>query len=134
MTRFSIVYLINISERSHGGEMVFKVKKIGTVFISHSSQEPDYSATQALSEALEGIGIDVWWDKEGLEGGDFFAVEILEAIIRRRFFIFIVSERSIQSKWCLRELIRATELDKEIKPLVKQFLLPTRTWKGSPLR
>jgi hypothetical protein len=93
-------------------------KKIGTVFISHSSREPDYTVTKSLSGALQELGIDVWWDKERLEGGNFFAVEILEAIIRQRFFIFIVSRHSIQSKWCLRELIRATELEKDVKPLI----------------
>lgn len=91
---------------------------IGTVFISHSSLEPDFSVTKKLAESLENLGINVWWDKEGLEGGDFFPVEILEAIIRQHFFIFIISPRSIESKWCLRELIRATELDKDIKPLL----------------
>jgi len=91
---------------------------IGTIFISHSSQEPDFSISNNLAEALESIGLNVWWDKEGLEGGDYFPVEILEAIIRQHFFIFIVSNHSISSKWCLRELIRATELGKDIKPLL----------------
>lgn len=93
-------------------------KAIGTVFISHSSREPDYSVTKSLAESLKGIGIDVWWDVDGLEGGDFFPVEILEAIIRQHFFIFIVSEQSLESKWCLRELVRATELGKDVKPLI----------------
>ena len=95
---------------------------IGTVFISHSSLEPDFSVTRSLAEGLESIGINVWWDKEGLEGGDFFPAEILEAIIRQRFFIFIISQRSIESKWCLRELIRATELGKDIKPLLLEHI------------
>ena len=91
---------------------------IGTVFISHSSKEPDFSVTEKLAEGLESIGINVWWDKQRLEGGDNFPVEILEAIIRQHFFIFVLSPRSIASKWCLRELLRATELDKDIKPLL----------------
>jgi TIR domain len=91
---------------------------IGSVFISHSSREPDFSVTKTLAESLESIGVNVWWDKEGLEGGDNFPVEILEAIIRQHFFVFIISNESIRSKWCLRELIRATELEKHIKPLL----------------
>jgi hypothetical protein len=91
---------------------------IGSVFISHSSREPDFSITKSLAESLEDVGVNVWWDKEGLEGGDYFPVEILEAIIRQHFFIFIISNESIKSKWCLRELIRATELEKDIKPLL----------------
>src|SRR5262245_38867096 len=92
--------------------------RIGTVFLSHSAREPDHTATRALADALTKVGLDVWWDSEGLEGGDFFAVEILEAIIRQRFFLFVVSPRSVASPWCLRELVRATELGKETIPLI----------------
>ena len=100
---------------------------IGSVFISHSSREPDFSITKSLAEALESIGINVWWDKDRLEGGDYFPVEILEAIIRQHFFIFIISKESIKSKWCLRELIRATELEKEIKPLLLEHVPKEKT-------
>jgi hypothetical protein len=95
---------------------------IGSVFISHSSREPDFSITKSLAESLEDIGVNVWWDREGLEGGDYFPVEILEAIIRQHFFIFVISNESIKSKWCLRELIRATELEKDIKPLILEHI------------
>jgi hypothetical protein len=95
---------------------------IGSIFISHSSQDPDYLATKTLAEALEGTGFDVWWDKERLEGGAFFPVEILEAIIRQHFFVFIVSERSVASKWCRRELVKAAELEKDIKPLILEHV------------
>jgi len=104
-------------------------KAIGSVFVSHSSGDPDFSVTKSLVESLESIGLSVWWDKDRLEGGDYFPVEILEAIIRQHFFIFIISKKSVQSKWCLRELIRATELEKDIKPL----LLEQVPHKSSPL-
>jgi len=93
-------------------------ERVGSVFISHSASDPDHSVTRNIAKALQEIGIDVWWDEKGLEGGDFFPVEILEAIIRQHYFLFVVSKRSISSKWCLRELIRATELGKDIKPLL----------------
>lgn len=101
--------------------------KIGSVFVSHSAKEPDHSLTANIVVVLEEIGFDVWWDKEGLEGGDTFPVEILEAIIRQNFFIFLMSEHSINSKWCMRELIRATELGKEIIPLILESLPPERS-------
>ena len=93
-------------------------RRLGTLFLSHSAQEPDHTFTRALAEALGEVGLNVWWDRDGLEGGDFFAVEILEAIIRQRSFLFIVSPRSVTSRWCLRELVRATELGKEVIPLM----------------
>jgi len=94
------------------------MSKIASVFISHSAQEPDHFVTRSLATGLQDVGFSVWWDEDGLEGGDFFAVEILEAIIRQRQFLFVISPRSITSKWCQRELIRATELGKEIIPLM----------------
>lgn len=97
-------------------------ERIGSVFISHSAKEPDHGVTQALAQALQDVGIDVWWDKDGLEGGDFFPVEILEAIIRQHYFLFVVSPRSVESKWCQRELIRATELGRHIRPLILEHV------------
>jgi hypothetical protein len=90
---------------------------VGSVFISHSSKEPDYAVAEALARSLEQVGLDVWWDKDRLEGGDLFPAEIVEAIIKQRAFLYILSPRSSQSKWCLRELARADELAKEIIPL-----------------
>ncbi|NYT00632.1 MAG: toll/interleukin-1 receptor domain-containing protein [Methanocellales archaeon] len=103
--------------------------KIGSIFISHSVKNPDYEVTEILAKSLEEVGFNVWWDKERLEGGDFFPVEILEAIIKQNYFIYIISMHSIASKWCLRELIRATELDKKIIPLLLEKI-PNET---SPL-
>ena len=99
--------------------------RLGTLFLSHSAREPDHGVTRALAEALTAVGLDVWWDREGLEGGDLFPVEILEAIIRQRFFLFIVSPRSVKSRWCLRELIRATELGKATIPLILESVPDT---------
>jgi hypothetical protein len=93
-------------------------QRIASVFLSHSAREPDHTIAKSLADGLQKVGFDVWWDIDGLEGGDFFPVEILEAIIRQRYYILIVSPRSIASKWCQRELIRATELGKDIKPFI----------------
>lgn len=63
-------------------------RRIASIFISHSAREPDHTVTKGLADALQNAGFDVWWDKEGLEGGEFFPVEILEAIIRQHFSSF----------------------------------------------
>jgi hypothetical protein len=42
----------------------------------------------------------------------------LEAIIDQHFFLYIMSPRSVTSEWCQRELIRATQLGKDIIPLL----------------
>lgn len=89
----------------------------GSVFISHSSKEPDFGITAALATKLTGCGLDVWWDKDRLEGGNTFTAEIVEAIIRQHYFLFLLSKHSAASTWCRRELARAAELGKTIIPL-----------------
>jgi len=73
--------------------------------------------TKVLAEKLLGVGLSVWWDKDGLEGGQEFTAEILEAIIRQHYFLFVLSRHSTTSKWCRRELARASDLGKTIIPL-----------------
>ncbi|MGH8609682.1 MAG: toll/interleukin-1 receptor domain-containing protein [Gammaproteobacteria bacterium] len=89
----------------------------GTVFISHSSRSPDFEFAQALEERLSSTGLDVWWDKGGLEDGSTFTAEIVAAIIRQYHFVFILSENSVASQWCRREVARAVDLAKSIVPI-----------------
>ena len=89
----------------------------GSVFLSHSSRNPDFEVTVALVELLEGAGLNVWWDKDRLEGGDTFTAEIVEAIIHQYHFLFLLSGNSVQSSWCRRELARAADLGKAVLPL-----------------
>ena len=89
----------------------------GSVFISHSSKHPDFDMAKVLVAKLARCGLNVWWDKDGLEGGHEFTAEIVEAIIRQYYFLFLLSKHSISSKWCRRELARASELGKTIIPL-----------------
>jgi TIR domain len=89
----------------------------GTVFISHSSRSPEFEFTQALAGRLSSTGLDVWWDRERLEGGSTFTAEIVEAIIRQYHFVFILSGNAVASQWCRRELARAVDLAKSIVPI-----------------
>lgn len=91
---------------------------ISSVFISHSSNRNDYQFAKGLALCLEERGFKVWWDQKRLRAGDSFAPEILEAILHHHFFLYIMSPKSVASKWCNRELIFADELGKEIKPLL----------------
>jgi len=98
----------------------------GTVFLSHSSKSPDFEIMEALAEKLADAGLNVWWDRERLEGGDRFTAEIVEAIIRQHHFVFLLSANSVDSAWCRRELARAAELGKTILPLRLDDLPPER--------
>ena len=47
--------------------------------------------------------MEVWYDSS-LRGGDNYFSVIANQIIKSTFFVFIVSDNSIMSDWCLREL------------------------------
>lgn len=98
----------------------------GTVFISHSSKHPDFEVAEELTKKMISAGVDVWWDKDGLEGGQPFTAEIVEAIIRQHYFLFLLSKHSVASEWCRRELARACELGKRIIPLKLDDVLPQK--------
>jgi hypothetical protein len=99
----------------------------GSVFISHSSRQPDFEMTERLADELNRAGLDVWWDSQKLEGGQTFPVEILEAIIQQHYFLFLMSGHSVASAWCRRELTRATELGKIVVPIRLDDVPPERT-------
>jgi hypothetical protein len=99
----------------------------GSVFISHSSRQPDFEMTERLADNLERAGLNVWWDAQKLEGGQTFPVEILEAIIRQHYFLFLLSGHSVSSSWCRRELTRAVELGRIVVPIRLDDVPPERT-------
>ena len=61
----------------------------GAVFISYSRH--DSAAVRRLVDALQGAGIDVWFDSHELKPGDAWATAILQGIQNCSLFIPIVS-------------------------------------------
>ena len=64
----------------------------GAVFLSYSSE--DAAAAEKLANALRAIGIEVWFDKSELRGGDAWDRRIREQIHDCRLFIAIISAHS----------------------------------------
>lgn len=46
----------------------------GAVFVSYASQ--DAEATRHIAEALRAVGVEVWFDKDELVGGDAWDAKI----------------------------------------------------------
>jgi TolB-like protein len=61
----------------------------GAVFLSYASQ--DAEAAQRICDALREAGIEVWFDKRELKGGDVWDRQIREQIHDCRLFIPIIS-------------------------------------------
>jgi hypothetical protein len=65
------------------------------VFLSYASEQRDLATRLAL--ALRGMGINVFFDRDALHGGDAFDLRIRKAILRCHSFIFLASRQSLQA-------------------------------------
>lgn len=73
-----------------------------SAFISYSHADADFAGT--FYEGLRSRGINVWIDKVELVIGDSLATKIGSAIVDNDFVIAIVSQESVMSPWCEKEL------------------------------
>jgi hypothetical protein len=64
----------------------------GAVFISYSRQ--DAAAAERLAAALQGAGVEVWFDRQDLKPGDAWATAILQGIQNCSLFIPLVSAQT----------------------------------------
>jgi hypothetical protein len=64
----------------------------GAVFLSYASE--DQRAVLALKEALEGAGLDVWFDEQKLQPGDAWDREIRNNIRRCSLFLPLISRNA----------------------------------------
>ncbi len=64
----------------------------GAVFLSYASE--DVAAVERIATALRSAGIEVWFDKSELRGGDAWDRQIREQIHDCRLFIPVISANS----------------------------------------
>jgi len=84
-------------------------------FISYSRSVKQ--ETGKVVDLLRAAGHEVWWDGDIPEIADWWAT-ILDKIEWCQVFIFVVSEKSVQSPYCLKELSYATDRNRPILPFV----------------
>ena len=84
------------------------------LFLSYA--RTDRTRVEALSNDLEQLGYDVWFDRD-LTGGVHWWKGILEAIARSDVFVFVASRDAAQSVACRRELEYAVALGLPILPV-----------------
>lgn len=103
----------------------------GAVFLSYASD--DRPAAQAIRDALEAGGIDVWFDRDRLMTGDAFESKIRRHIERCSLFIPVLSRSTVtperrffRLEWdhAQRVAITAPETSRFILPVVIDDLPP----------
>lgn len=97
------------------------VSEKNSVFISHSSV--DKPLVDKLVAEISSIGVKVWYDKFDITLGDSVPGKINEGLSKAKYFIIVLSNASINSKWVQEELNAA--LMKQIN-MNGTFILPIK--------
>lgn len=94
------------------------------VFLSYGRVDEEYA--RRLNQDLRNSGFDTWFDRERLLPGQDWEVEIRKAIKKSRFFIALLSSRSVNRRGFMqRELAQACSILGEF-PESAIFLIPAR--------
>jgi hypothetical protein len=75
----------------------------GAIFVSYASEDID--AAKTLKGGLDSAGLEVWFDKTELQGGDTFALKITSNIKRCSLFLPLISRNSVgkQDRFFIKE-------------------------------
>lgn len=99
--------------------------KIGNVFISYSRK--DLEMAERLRRLLEGLWFNVWLDLVGIAAGDEWPTKLAEAINESDVVLMLISQPSVSSEYCLKEIIFAKKKNKPIVGLrLDDVLLPDK--------
>ncbi|GFZ21559.1 transmembrane receptor [Actinidia rufa] len=90
------------------------------VFLSFRGEDTRDGFTARLYTELEGRGVRVFRDNDGLTQGDEIAPSLLDAIADSAVAIVILSRRYASSRWCLEELATICEYRRLILPVFYQ--------------
>lgn len=103
----------------------------GAIFLSYASE--DRAAVMALKEELESAGVDVWFDRDALEGGDDYEKKIRRNIESCSLFVPILSRHTLTSRrrffrlewdWADRVAVQAPPNLRYIVPLTLGDVAP----------
>ena len=95
-----------------------------TAFISYAREDVQHA--RRLYRELNGVGVEVWFDEESLLPGQHWKTEIKRAIRNKRYFIAILSSKSVNKRGIVQtEILEALEILKEFPP-DSVYIIPVR--------
>lgn len=89
------------------------------VFISHSSE--NRAITKKVAETLRAHNIPVWYSDTNIKGAQQWHDEIGRALRRCDWFVLLLSQDSVSSKWVRMELgyaLNHSQYDEKILPVI----------------
>ncbi|XP_019157500.1 PREDICTED: TMV resistance protein N-like isoform X2 [Ipomoea nil] len=90
------------------------------VFLNFRGEDTRRGFTDHLYAALDRFSVYTFKDDEELRKGDYFPIQLLEAIEGSKISIVIISKTYASSSWCLEELVKILEC----KEMLNQVVLP----------
>jgi hypothetical protein len=98
-------------------------RQLGAIFLSYASE--DLLAARALHDALAARNLEVWFDKQALEGGDDYRLKIRRAIQDSCLFVPVISRHTLtgEPRFFRREWTEAIDLA-PLFPPNRPFILP----------
>ena len=94
------------------------------IFISYSNH--DVEVAEQLAMELVNIGVDVWFDKWRIKGGDSIVESVDAAIDRCQIFIVLLSKHALKSKWVTQETSTAFQRKLNRRARAKFKIVPIR--------
>ncbi len=85
------------------------------VFISYSRKDTDWA--DRIKATLESNGVSCWMDRAGINAGEKYTREIINAIKRCDVFLLVLSPNAERSEWVPKELGKAIQYRKYIIPV-----------------
>ncbi len=85
------------------------------VMISYSTKTKNIG--DDIRDILVAKGYDVWMAPESIPSGECYDNEIYAAIESSRLILFLMSESSLESRWCKAELKYAVNINKRVLPV-----------------
>ena len=95
-----------------------ETKRNYDVFLSFRGEDTRFGFTGHLYHALCRKGINTYMDDEELRIGETIRPQLLKAIEESRVSIIVLSENYAASTWCLDELVKILQCQKEKNQLV----------------
>ena len=85
------------------------------IYICYSRK--DNEVATEICQFLDQQGLTYWIDRTGITSGDAYAQYVVNAIQTSHLFLFIISESSEKSRFCINELDIALRYNKHVFPL-----------------
>lgn len=86
------------------------------VFVSYSRRNKTFA--ERLARDLSDAGLEVWVDFRQIQGGERWRDEIQRGLERSDFLVAVLSPDAITSEWVTQEINTASELGKQVIPVM----------------